>query len=51
MRLIEKPKDGEFPPYANMYIQLLPNDGLVLKYLKDNFVATKIKRDAFANVM
>jgi uncharacterized damage-inducible protein DinB len=41
MRLIEKPQAGEFPPYANMYIQLLPDDGLVLKHLKDNFVATK----------
>ena len=41
MRLIEKPKHGEFPPYANMYIQLLPDDGLVLKHLKDNFMATK----------
>jgi len=41
MRLIEKPKDGEFPPYANMYIKLLPDDGLLLKHLRDNFVTTK----------
>ena len=41
MRLIEKPKDGEFPPYANMYIKLLPDDGLLLKHLEDNFIATK----------
>ena len=41
MRSIEKPKDGEFPPYANMYIQLLPGDGLLLKHLKNNFIATK----------
>jgi hypothetical protein len=41
MRLIEKPKDGEFPPYANMYIKLLPDDGLLLKHLYDNFVAAK----------
>jgi len=41
MRLIEKPKDGEFPPYANMYIKLLPDDGLLLKHLHDNFNITK----------
>src|SRR6476659_8340730 len=41
MRSIEKPKDGEFPPYANMYLQLLPDDGLLLKHLKNNFIATK----------
>src|SRR5215510_9802649 len=41
MRTIEKPKDGEFPPYAIMYIQLLPDDGLLLKHLQDNFIATK----------
>ena len=37
MRKIEKPKDGEFPPYAIMYIKLLPDDGLLLKHLKENF--------------
>jgi len=41
MRLIAKPKDEEFPPYARMYIGLLPDDGLLLKHLKDNFIATK----------
>ena len=41
MRLIEKPFQGEFPPYASMYIDLLPADGLLLKHLQDNFIATK----------
>ena len=41
MRLIEKPKTGEFPPYAMMYIQLLPDDGMLLQHLRDNFTATK----------
>jgi uncharacterized damage-inducible protein DinB len=41
MRQIAKPKDGEFPPYAKMYIRLLPDDGLLLKHLKDNFIETK----------
>lgn len=41
MRHIEKPKNGEFPPYANMYIKLLPNDGQLLNYLQENFITTK----------
>ena len=41
MRSIEKPKAGEFPAYAIMYIRLLPEDGLVLKHLYDNFIAIK----------
>lgn len=41
MRLIEKPKDGEYPPYAIMYMRLLPDDGLVLKHLHDNFIKIK----------
>jgi uncharacterized damage-inducible protein DinB len=41
MRLIKKPAAGEFPSYAAMYIDLLPDDGLVLKHLADNFNATK----------
>jgi len=41
MKLIEKPKRGEYPPYAIMYIKLLPNDGMVLQHLKNNFVAIK----------
>lgn len=36
VKLIPKPKPGEFAPYTSMYIDLLPNDGLVLKYLQDN---------------
>jgi len=41
MKKIEKPKEGEYPPYAIMYIGLLPDDGLVLKHLKNNLKATK----------
>ena len=41
MKKIEKPKNGEFPPYAIMYISLLPDDGLLLKHLKENFDKTK----------
>ncbi len=41
MKIIEKPEDGEFAPYASMYIDLLPDDGLVLKHLEENFKAVK----------
>jgi len=41
MRSIVKPSEDEFPPYANMYIKLVPDDGFLLKHLKDNFIATK----------
>lgn len=40
MKKIEKPKEGEYAPYTIMYIGLLPDDGLVLKYLEDNLRAT-----------
>src|ERR1700730_11346516 len=41
MKRIQKPKKGEYNPYAIMYISLLPGDGLVLKHLKDNFKTTR----------
>ena len=41
MKLIAKPQPGEYAPYASMYISLLPDDGLLLKYLKDNLKSTK----------
>jgi uncharacterized damage-inducible protein DinB len=40
MKKIEKPKEGEYAPYTIMYIGLLPDDGLVLKYLEANLRAT-----------
>jgi len=36
MKLISKPLSGEYPPYASMYIDLLPDDGLVLQHLEEN---------------
>lgn len=41
MRLIQKPFPGEYPSYAEMYMKLLPDDGLVLKHMYDNFFAIK----------
>ncbi|MEL6525471.1 MAG: DinB family protein [Chloroflexota bacterium] len=35
-RKIPKPASGEFPPYASMYIDLLPDDGHVLQHLEQN---------------
>ena len=37
MKKIQKPPEGEYSPYAIMYIKLLPDDGLVLKRLKENY--------------
>lgn len=36
MRTIPKPLDGEFAPYAIMYIGLLSNDGHVLMHMDSN---------------
>jgi uncharacterized damage-inducible protein DinB len=41
MRHIAKPKEGEYPPYADMYIRLVPGDGLLLKHLQDSFAMMK----------
>lgn len=35
MRTIAKPAAGEYPPYAAMYLDLLPDDGRVLAHLED----------------
>ena len=40
-RHIEKPKKGEFPDYASMYIDLVANDGKLLRHLWDNLSVTK----------
>ena len=41
MKRIEKPGEGEYAPYAIMYIGLLPDDGLVLTHLRDNYRSTR----------
>ena len=41
MKRIEKPEAVEYAPYADRYIGLLPDDGLVLKHLKENLKATR----------
>jgi uncharacterized damage-inducible protein DinB len=41
LRVIEKPREGEYPAYARSYIDLLPDDGLILKHLEENLRSTK----------
>lgn len=41
LRVIEKPREGEYPAYAHIYIDLLPDDGLILKHLAIGFKATR----------
>jgi uncharacterized damage-inducible protein DinB len=39
-RVIEKPGEEEYRAYAHSYIDLLPDDGLILKHLEDNLNST-----------
>lgn len=41
MKRISKPKEGEYAPYAIMYISLLPDDESVLTHVKDNYTVMK----------
>ncbi|HZE84040.1 MAG TPA: DinB family protein [Puia sp.] len=42
MRNIFKARPGEYPEYAEMYMKWLPDDGLILQHLKDNFVGVRM---------
>lgn len=41
MRLIHKAKQGDYPAYAEIYMKWLPDDGLILQHLEDNFQSVK----------
>jgi len=41
LKIIPKPGKGEYPAYADMYMNLLPADGNVLQQMKDNFHLVK----------
>lgn len=41
MKKILKPQPGEYAPYAIMYIDLVPDDGLVVQHLADNLQMVK----------
>ena len=47
MNLIPKPQPAEYAPYTIMYINLVPDNGQVLKHLRDNLEATKAFIRAF----
>jgi len=40
MQKIQKPNEGEYAPYAIMYIDLVPQDGLVLMHLQEALQST-----------
>lgn len=41
MRLIQKPKQGEYPAYSHIYMKLMEDDGRVLHHLWENFLELK----------
>ena len=40
MQKIQRPAEGEYAPYAITYIDLVPQDGLVIKLLQDKLKST-----------
>jgi uncharacterized damage-inducible protein DinB len=49
MRRIDKPQAGEYTPYTIMYIDLVPDDGLVLEHLRTSETALLDFIRAFPN--
>ncbi|MCO6479390.1 MAG: DinB family protein [Phaeodactylibacter sp.] len=41
MKTIPKPKPGEYPAYAEMYLKWIPDDGNLLGHLQSNFETVK----------
>ena len=41
MQKFQKPIEGEYAPYAITYIDLVPQDGLLIKYLQDNLQSNR----------
>ncbi|MCB8978785.1 MAG: DinB family protein [Ardenticatenaceae bacterium] len=41
MNVIQKPNEGEYAPYAIIYIDQVPDDGLVVNHLQDNLKAVQ----------
>ncbi|MGD0752105.1 MAG: hypothetical protein ABSA23_11925 [Anaerolineales bacterium] len=41
MQKIQKPTESEYASYARMYIDLVPQDGLVLDHLQKALVSTQ----------
>lgn len=40
-KMIPKPSPDEYPAYASIYIDLLPDDGLILHHLAQNLIETQ----------
>ncbi|MBS1530051.1 MAG: DNA damage-inducible protein DinB, partial [Bacteroidetes bacterium] len=40
-RKIDKPQSAEYPAYSHVYMDLLQDDGLILRHLHDNFFKIK----------
>jgi hypothetical protein len=45
-RDIPRPKAGEFPAYASMYIDLIPDESQLLQHMVDNLEIVKTAIDA-----
>ncbi|QBD75776.1 DinB family protein [Ktedonosporobacter rubrisoli] len=41
MKTIHKPQEGDYVPYTIMYLDLLPDDGLVLQHMLDSLQTIK----------
>ena len=41
MKLIQKPKENEYPAYSHIYVDLLEDDGFILQHLRQNFIKIK----------
>jgi len=41
LRLIPKPGKDEYPPYSEIYMELVGDDGQVLQHLRDNFITIR----------
>jgi len=39
--VIENPREGEYPVYAERYIGLLPGDGMILNHFAENLASTR----------
>lgn len=41
LRTIPKPGKDEYPAYSDIYMRLVPDDGMVLQHLRNNFIAIR----------
>ena len=41
IKIIQKPKEAEYPAYSHIYMDLLEDDALILQHLWQNFIDIK----------